>query len=83
MIAGLKNYLAVLCKRCNDPIPVPRKIVSLQREIESGDPNTPRAFPLRCRLCEQEHIYEFWDIQQLDGEPPTRPRFRARKAGAR
>jgi hypothetical protein len=79
MIAELKSFHAVLCKRCNEPIPVPLKVLTLQKEIEQGDSNAPCAFPLRCRLCEQENVYQLIEIQRVAGEPPQRM-MRARAA---
>jgi len=73
MIAELKiNYRGVLCNRCNEPIPVPSKVISLQDEIEHRKTGTRGAFTVRCRLCEYEGVYSIQDIRSFDGEPRLR-----------
>ena len=81
MIAELKSHLGVSCVRCGELIPVSAKVVSLQEEIENGEPNAPHAFVARCRECLYESVYEIKDVQRFDGEPPRRHgRARARAA---
>ena len=80
MIAELKAYCAVLC-RCNQPIPIPKRVETFQREIERGDQTRlPQAFILRCRACEHENVYLLKDIQEVEGEPRERI-HRAKAAG--
>ena len=82
MIAELaKSYRAVLCVRCNEPIPISAKVASLQDEIEHQETNAPHAFVARCKLCEYERVYAITDIRRLDGEPRRRM-SRTRAAGA-
>jgi hypothetical protein len=82
MIAELtKRYWGVLCSRCNEPIPVSSKVVSLQAELEHQETNTPYAFVVRCKLCEYESVYAIGDVQTIDREPRTRG-SKVRGAGA-
>jgi hypothetical protein len=82
MIAELiRKYRGVLCSRCREPIPVSGKVASLQDEREYREMQTPLAFTLRCRICEEEGVYAMRDIQKFDGEPRARI-SRARAAGA-
>lgn len=70
MIAELKKYYrAVLCSRCNEPIPVPMTVVSLQDEIEG---NTAFSFAARCRMCEDESVYTVADVKNVEGAPRAR-----------
>jgi hypothetical protein len=80
MIAELKNYEGVLCKWCNEPIPVSPKVTSVREDIERGETNTPCSFTARCRLCEYENVYEMADLRMIEGEPRKRP-SKARAAG--
>jgi hypothetical protein len=84
MIAELaKEYRGVLRRRCNAPVPVSSKVVSLQDELEFVETSGQRAFIARCRLCECESVYATSDIQMFDGEPRKRgSRARAEKSGA-
>ena len=77
----MKNYRAVLCSRCNEPIPVSSKVISLQDEIEHRETGVSHSFAARCKLCEYECIYAIIDVQKFDGEPRKRTP-RARAAGA-
>jgi hypothetical protein len=82
MIAELmKSYRAVLCSRCNEPIPVSAKVISLQDEIEYKETNVTHTFVSRCKLCEYESVYRISDVQRFDGEPRKRI-SKARTAGA-
>jgi hypothetical protein len=81
MIAEMsKTYRGVLRNRCNEPIPVPSKVISLQDEIEQRNACTRGAFVLRCRLCENEGVYAIADIQQFDGSPRSRGKWRSARA---
>jgi len=41
MIPELKSYRAVLCNRCNQPIRVSSKVISLQDKLEEIDTEAP------------------------------------------
>ena len=77
MIAGLKSYRAVLCRRCGEPIRVSSKIVSLQDEIEKRD--VPMTFAARCKLCECE-LAIFGDLTENHESEPAGHEGRPRKA---
>ena len=82
MIAELlKNYRGVSCRRCNQPIAISSKVVSIQDEIERRETLVPYSFVLRCKLCECEKVYTLDDVQRFTGEPRCRI-SRARAAGA-
>jgi len=77
----MKSYRAVLCSRCNEPIPASSRVVSLLDEIEHIDTNVPHKFIARCKLCGYESVYAISDVQRFDGEPRNR-NSRARAARA-
>ena len=78
MIAELiKNYLGVLCHRCNAPIPVSQRIVSLREDSAEVGASSTHSFMARCKVCESESVYAVADVKTIDGEP------RRRKAKAR
>ena len=82
MIAeATKKYRAVLCRRCNEPIAVSSRVVSLQDELEYNETDAPGGFVARCRICEHESVYAIRDVQRFDGEPRKRT-SRARAARA-
>ena len=83
MIAELrKSYRAVPCSRCNEPIPVPSRVVNLQDEIGQDETNVTHTFAARCKMCEFESVYAIREVQVFDGEPrkPT-SKTRAARAG--
>jgi hypothetical protein len=84
MVAEFTTYRAVLCARCNEPIPISPKVGSLQDEIEHKETHAPRAFVLRCLLCEYESVYALNDVKRFEGEARRRtPKARAAFASGR
>lgn len=82
MIAERTNtYRAVVCRRCNRPIPVSAKVASLQDEFEFNETDVPGAFVARCKVCEHESVYAITSVQSFEGQPQKRT-SRARAAGA-
>ena len=77
----MKSYRGVLCRRCNEPIPVSPKVVSLQNEFEYGHADAPGGFVARCRVCEHENIYAISQLKSFEGELQNR-KARRRAAGA-
>lgn len=77
----MKSYHGVFCRRCNEPIPVPSKVVSLHDEFEYNEADAPGGFVARCRVCEHESVYSIRDVKTFDGEPRKRTR-KSRAAGA-
>jgi hypothetical protein len=69
MITETMGYAGVLCSQCNERIPVPASIVSLQSEIENRGTNLVFAFTVRCEVCKSKEVYLLSDIQTFDGEP--------------
>ena len=82
MIAELmKSYRAVLCRRCNEPIPVSAKVASIQDQFEYNETDAPGGFVARCRVCEHESVYAITAVRRFEGEPRERA-CKARAAGA-
>jgi hypothetical protein len=81
MIAELmKSYRAVLCSRCNEPIPASSRVISLLIEAAHRDRTVPHKFIARCKLCGYESVYANSDVRTFDGEPRNR-NSRARAPG--
>jgi len=76
----MRSYRGVLCRRCNEPIPVSPK-VSLQDEFEYSKADAPGGFVARCRVCEYENVYPIAQLRSFEGEPRSR-NARRRAAGA-
>ena len=71
------NYLGVLCSRCNERIPVPRKTAELHEELKHSEVSEnqdakSRAFTLRCKACDDEGVYAMEAIRELEGMPRAR-----------
>jgi hypothetical protein len=80
----LQSYRGVLCRHCRQPIPLPAIVIKLETAAEK-DPEKPvRAFHIRCRACENEHMYKSTDIADFEGTPrPRRSRGRFAHAPSR
>jgi hypothetical protein len=75
------RYLAVLCSRCEERLPVPRGAAVLYDELKRGEVSEgqdvqSRAFTPWCKACKEEGVYEIKEIQEFEGIP----RVRASKA---
>jgi len=70
-----QSYRGVLCQHCRQPIPLPAIVIQLETAADN-DPEKPvRAFHIRCRACENEHIYKSTDIADFEGTPRPRSVF--------
>jgi L-lactate utilization protein LutB len=81
------NYLGVLCSRCNERIPVPRKTAELHEELKHSEVSEnqdakSRAFTLRCKACNEEGVYAVNEIQEFEGLPRVRTSNSRRAASA-
>jgi hypothetical protein len=79
MIADtIGSYPVVRCRQCNEPIPVPTRVLNLQNEIENTGTDLVFAFTVRCDTCEAKEVHVFGEIQRFEGEPMKRgPNTRA------
>jgi ribosomal protein S27E len=71
------HYLGVLCSRCEERIPVPRRAAVLYEELKRGEVSDgqevkSRAFTLRCKACNEEGVYEIKEMQEFEGTPRAR-----------
>jgi hypothetical protein len=71
------HYLGVLCSRCEERIPVPRRAAVLYEELKRGEVSEnqdvkSRAFTLRCKACNEEGVYEIKETQEFEGIPRAR-----------
>jgi len=81
------NYLGVLCSRCNERIPVPKKTALLYEELKHSEVSDSqdvksRAFTLRCKACDEEGVYAVKEIQEFEGPPRVRASNSRRAASA-
>src|ERR1700723_681995 len=56
------HYCGVLCSRCEERIPVPKRSAELYEELKHGEVSVDqdaksRAFTLRCKVCNEEGVY--------------------------
>ena len=73
--AKSRNYRAVVCKHCREPIPVPAIVIRIESLSEPHDAavgQSERVFTLRCRACVCEHPYRSSEIVEIEGEPKGR-----------
>lgn len=70
-----QSYRGVLCQHCRQPIPLPAIVIRLETATEKDPEKHPRAFTIRCRACENEHIYQSTDIADFEGTPRPRTIF--------
>jgi hypothetical protein len=80
-----RHYLGVLCSRCKERIPAPKSAVALYEEIRHGEVSDGQevkscAFALRCKVCDEEGVYGFKQIQEFEGPPRVRTSERKRAA---
>jgi hypothetical protein len=72
-----RHYLGVLCSRCKERIPAPKRAAVLYEELKHGEVSDSqdarsRAFTLRCRVCDEEGVYGFTEIREFEGPPRVR-----------
>jgi hypothetical protein len=73
--ATKRQYSAVICQSCREPIPVPAIVTNMERAAASETDELDRAervFKLRCRACECEKPYRSSQIVEVEGEPKGR-----------
>ncbi len=80
------HYLGVLCSRCKERIPVPKRAAALYEELKhreagSDQDTKSRAFTLRCKACDEESVYGIEEIREFEGSPRVRTFGRKRAAG--
>lgn len=80
-----RHYVGVLCSRCTERIPAPNRAAVLYEELKHGEVSDgqdaeSRAFTLRCRVCNEEGVYGFKEIQEFEGAPRMRISERKRAA---
>ena len=68
-----QSYRGVLCRHCRQAIPLPAIVIRLENAGENDWEKPARAFHLRCRACENEHMYTSTDIADFEGTPRPRP----------
>jgi hypothetical protein len=78
-----RHNSGVLCSRCKERIPVPKTAAALYEEIKHGEVSDgqeakSRAFTLRCKICDEEGVYGFKQIQEFGGSPRVRTSERKR-----
>ena len=71
------HYCGVLCSRCEERIPVPKRSAELYEELKHGEVSVDqdaksRAFTLRCKVCNEEGVYGLKGIHEFEGQPRTR-----------
>jgi hypothetical protein len=80
-----RHYSGVLCSRGKERIPAPKRAVALYEEIKHGEVSDGQeakslAFTLRCKVCDEEGVYGFKEIQEFEGPPRVRTSERKRAA---
>ena len=81
------QYPGVLCSRCKEPVPVPKRVAVLYEEMKRGELRDREdvksgAFTLRCKACDGESVYGVEEITEFDGPPRLRTSERKRAASA-
>ena len=79
------KYHGVLCSRCKERIPVPKRVAVLYEELRRGEVSggqdvKARAITLRCKICNEEGVYAVKEIQEFEGPPRVRRSERKRAA---
>lgn len=72
-----RHYWRVLCSRCTERIPVPKRAAVLYDELTNGEvsggqDNKSREFTLRCKVCDQESVYGVVETQGFEWPPKVR-----------
>lgn len=81
------QYPGVLCSRCKEPIPVPKRVAVLYEEMKRGELTDREdvkssAITLRCKICNEEGVYAVKEIQEFEGPPRVRTSERKRAVSA-
>jgi hypothetical protein len=80
---AIARYRGVLCLHCRQPIPLPAGVLRREAERRSGLPSPasdlgPRAFALRCKVCNGEGLYAESRFVDCEGLPRTRKQWSGR-----
>lgn len=74
---SVHRYRGVLCRCCNQPIPLPGMISRLEEEShkensEAAEQFIGKVFTVRCGICEKEYPYPVSAIVDIEGTPKAR-----------
>ena len=79
MILDVKKnrYLGVLCFRCKERIPVPKRTAVVYEGLKRGETSDGKqegsySFTLRCKACDEESVYAVEEIGEFEGTPRVR-----------
>jgi predicted nucleic-acid-binding Zn-ribbon protein len=75
--ATQNRYLGVSCSRCEEPIPIPKRVAVLYEKLQRGQAKdaqevSTNAFTIRCKACDGESVYSVDRIREFEGSARTR-----------